>query len=211
MKNLGVTLAIAVVAGFAGIAQSTNEAVAEAATETVVLNGKAAKKMMFSHKGSDFAVLRQDFMSDTDVKVLNLMAGMDQFKAVLYYGAIAASPSDGVTHKATVAASNHHSAAAAAAAAIAECNGLRGAGAGPKCVVVAQILPKKYNEPAFSLSASATVTLKKTYLRGGGPKAMAISPSVGSYGVAKGEGAVDAALATCAAEGAVDCLIVVQD
>lgn len=205
MRNLGVTLAIAVVMGFAGIAQSASDVVGEA----VVLDGKTAKKMMFSHKGSEFVVLKQDFMSDADVKLLNLMSGMDQFKAVLYYGAIAASPSDGVTHKATVATSTHHSPAAAAVAAISECNALRSGG--PDCVVVAQILPKKYTEQTFSLSASATAILKKTYLRGGGPKAMAISPTTGSYGVAKGDGAVDAALATCAAESAADCLIVVQD
>lgn len=224
MNKLGVMLATAFVATFVTtvvgaetavepVVESVVESVVKTEAEAVVLSGKLAKKMLFSHKGSEFVILKQDFMTDADVKLLNLMSGMDQFKAVLYYGAIAASPSDGVTHKATLAVSSHHTPAAAAAAAISECNALRSEG--PDCVVVAQILPRKYSEQAFSLSASATVTLKKTYLRGRGPKAMAISPSAGSYGVAKGEAAVEAALEACAADpaakSAADCLIVVQD
>jgi hypothetical protein len=177
--------------------------------EGEVLDGKAAKKMLFSHKGSVFVVVPQSFMSEADVATLNLMAGMPEFKSVLYYGAIAASPKHGLAHKATVATANHHTTDAASAAALAECNGLRGGG--PKCVVVAHITPKKYVEQTFQLSTSATVALRKTYLRGGGPKAFAISPSTGGYATAKGDGAADAALAACNKDGASDCKVVVQD
>jgi len=148
-------------------------------------------------------------MSEVDVATLNFMANDEAFKAVLYYGAIAASPEHGLTYKATAASANHHTTEAAAAAALKECNGLRGGG--PKCVVVAHITPKKYVERALQLSTSATVAFKKTYLRGGGSKALAISPSTGGYGVAKGDGAAVAALAACANDGAPDCRIVVQD
>ena len=174
-----------------------------------ILSGKAAKKMLFSHKGSDFVIVPQDFMADSDVSLLNLMAGMTEFKSVFYYGAIAASPKHGLAHKATVASSNHHSVEAADRAAINQCNSLRGGGA--KCVVVAHILPRKFAEHPFQLSASATAAFKKTYMRGGGAKALAISPSLGSYAVSKGEGAGDKAVAACAADGARDCEVVIQD
>lgn len=177
--------------------------------EAEVLGGKAAKKMLFSFKGSEFVVVPQDFMGDTDVALLNAMAGMKEFKSVLYYGAIAASPKNGLAHKATVAVSNHHTVEAADKAAIEECNGLRGGGA--KCVIVAHILPKKYAEQPLTLSASATAAFKKTYLRGAGSKALAISPSQGSYAVSKGADAIETALSVCAGDGAKDCRIVVQD
>ncbi len=180
-----------------------------AMAQDAVLDGKAAKKMMFSHRGTEFIVVPQDFMTETDVATLNLMAGMPEFKSVLYYGAIAAAPEHGLAHKATVASANHHTTEAAAAAAIKECNGVRSGG--PKCVVVAHITPKKYVERALQLSTSATVAFKKTYLRGGGSKALAISPSTGGYAVAKGDGAAVAALAACTKDGASDCRIVVQD
>ena len=174
-----------------------------------VLDGKSAKKMLFSHKGSEFVIIPQDFMSDTDVAMLNTMAGMREFNSVLYYGAIAASPKSGLAHKATVATSNHHSLEAAEQAALKECNELSGGAA--KCIVVAHITPKKYAAQPFQLSASATAAFKKTYLRGKGPKVLAISPSQGSYAVSKGDGAAEAAIAACAADGAKDCQIVVQD
>lgn len=177
--------------------------------EGEVLSGKAAKKMLFSHRGSDFVIVPQDFMGEADLATLNLMAGMQEFKTVLYYGAIAASPKHGLAHKATHASSNHHAVDAAERAAIKVCNGLRGGGA--KCVVVAHILPRKFSAQPLHLSASATAAFKKTYMRGGGPKAMAISPGTGSYAVSKGEAAGTAALAACANDGARDCRIVVQD
>ncbi|KPU84199.1 hypothetical protein JI58_05415 [Marinosulfonomonas sp. PRT-SC04] len=200
MRKSFAILAFSIFASFganAGFAQSD------------VLDGKAAKKMLFSHRGSDFVIRPQDFMGDADVSLLNLMANMKEFKSVLYYGAIAASPKDGLTHKATIATSNHHTPEAANRAALKECNSMRKAAV--RCVVVAQILPKKYSEGAFSLSASATAAFKKTYLRGKGLKALAISPTLGSYGVFKGEDAATAALAACSADGATDCVVVVQD
>ena len=199
------TLGCAVLA-FAGFASA-------GFAQSDVLDGKAAKKMLFSYKGSEFVIQPQDFMDENDVALLNLMADMKEFESVLYYGVIAASPKDGLAHKATVAASNHHTPEAASQAALKECNGLR-VGAVP-CVVVAQILPKKYSEGAFSLSASATAAFRKSYLRGRGIKALAISPSIGTYAVAKGEDAAATALTACAnggpSGGIKDCLIVVQD
>lgn len=194
---LAATLAMVAFGAGAGFAQ------------TDVLTGKAAKKLLFSHKRSDFVVQPQDFMVDADVALLNLMADMTEFKSVLYYGAIAASPEDGLAHKATVATSNHHSPKAAEQAALTECDALRSGNAA--CVIVAQVLPRKYSEQSLSFSASATAAFKKTYLRGKDEKAMAISPNIGSYGLATGDGAAAAALEVCSKDGAKDCEIVVQD
>lgn len=174
-----------------------------------VLDGKSAKKMLFSHKGSEFVIKEQDFLNDADLATLNVMAAMKEFKSVLYYGAIAASPKDGLAHKATVATSNHHTVEAAEIAALTECNEMRSGSA--TCLVVAHILPKKFAAQTFQLSASATAAFKKTYMRGKGPKAFAISPIVGSYAASKGDTAVEAAMLACAADGAKDCMIVVQD
>jgi len=152
-------------------------------------------------------------MTQVDVNTLELMADMPGFKAVLYYGAVAASPGQGLAHKATVAVANHHSIEAAKAAAIRECNALRGGG--PKCLMVAYVAPRKYSEQPLQMSASATTAFRKTYLKGRGAKAMAISPASGNYGIAKGDGAADAALAACnkaaSGKGVTDCRIVIQD
>lgn len=172
-------------------------------------DGKSAKKMLFSPKGSEFVILSQDFMGEADTAMLQAMAGMDAFKAVLYYGAVAVSPADGIVHKATVATADYHSLGSAQLAAIAECNGLR-SGA-QDCVVVAHITPKKYAERDFQLSATATAAFLKTYMRGRGPKAFAISPTQGSFGASKDQNAAKAAIISCAADGAQDCLTVVQD
>lgn len=191
------------------IALGVTQAVAGEASFT----GKEAKRMLFSPKRTEFTVVPQDFMTDTDVATLNLMADMTEFKAVLYYGAIAASPKQGLAHKATVASANHHSTAAAEAQAINECNAMRGGG--PKCVVVARITPRKFTEQSLQLSASATTALKRTYLKGRGEKAMAISPATGEYAIAKGTGAAQSALAACnkaaGDKGTSDCYIAVQD
>ncbi len=175
--------------------------------------GKEAKRMLFSPKGGEFIVVQQDFMTDIDVKTLELMADMPEFKAVLYYGAVAASPKQGLAHKATVATANHHSIKAAEAAAIKECNALRGGG--PKCLMVAYVVPRKFSEQPLQLSASATTAFKRTYLKGRGAKAMAVSAATGDYAIAKGEGAAETALAACnkaaSEKGATDCRVVIQD
>ncbi|WP_428539374.1 5-aminolevulic acid synthase [Profundibacter sp.] len=175
--------------------------------------GKEAKRMLFSPKKTEFVVVPQDFMTDVDVKTLELMADMPEFKAVLYYGAVAASPKQGLAHKSISAVANHHSIKAAEAAAIKECNALRGGG--PKCLMVAYVVPRKFSEQPLQLSASATTAFRKTYLKGRGAKAMAISPTTGDYAIAKGDGAAEAAVAACnkaaSEKGATDCRVVIQD
>lgn len=177
------------------------------------LNGKTAKKMLFSPKGSEFRIVAQDTMGKTDLATLKALLGMKEIKAILYYGAIAMSPKQGLAHESTAASANHHSLAAASAQALKQCNILRGGG--PKCVVVVNIIPKKYVERPLTLSVSATTAFRRTYLKGRGGKAMAISPATGEYAVAKGSGAAKIALKVCAkaarAKYANDCQIVIED
>ncbi|WP_457645772.1 5-aminolevulic acid synthase [Profundibacter sp.] len=200
---------VRIITAAAIIAMGVTQALAGEAPFT----GKEAKRMLFSPKKSEFVIVPQDFMSAVDVKTLELMADMPEFKAVLYYGAVAASPKQGLAHKATVATANHHSIKAAEAAAIKECNALRGGG--PKCLMVAYVVPRKFSEQPLQLSASATTAFKRTYLKGSGAKAMAVSPATGDYAIAKGEGAAETALATCnkavSEKGATDCRVVIQD
>lgn len=181
--------------------------------ETVVLDGKTAKKMLFSPKRTEFVVVEQKFMTEADISRLNLLSKLEQFRSVYYYGAIAVSPKHGLAHKATVATSDYHSPEAAGIAALKECNSLRGGG--PKCVVVAQIVPKKYVKHALQLSATATAAFRKIYTRAKGPKTYAISPTSGHFSVAKGNGSDAVALANCnkaaAKKGREDCKIVVKD
>jgi len=185
------------------------------ATQAVAapVNGKTAKKLLFSPKGSVFSVVSQNSMSKADLATLDVMAGMKEFKAILYYGAIAMAPKHGLAHKATIAAANHHSLAAAGAQALKECNALRSKG--PDCIVVAYITPRKYVERPLTMSASATTAFRRTYRKGRGAKAMAISPATGEYAIAKGAGSAGIALEACAKaageKGASDCQIVIQD
>jgi len=173
------------------------------------MDGRSAKKMLYSPRGGQIEVLAQDFLTEADVKTLRTLAKVDGFKTLYYYGAIAASPRDGVLHESIHAAIDHHSVEAAGKQAVAGCNAKRTGGA--KCVVVALIRPKKWTEDRpLQLSATATEAFRKVYSRGRGPKAMAISPGTGKYGIGKGDGAVDAALSACSKD-ADDCEIVIQD
>ncbi len=204
---------VRIITAAAMIAMGVTQALAGEAPFT----GKEAKRMLFSPKRTEFVVVPQDFMTDVEFAILDSLWNDPtlnmEIKAILYYGAIAASPKQGLAHKATVAVANHHSIKDAEAAAIKECNALRGDG--PKCLMVAYVVPRKYSEQPLQLSASATTAFKRTYLKGRGPKAMAISPATGEYAIAKGEGAAEAALAACnkavSEKGATDCKVVIQD
>lgn len=168
--------------------------------------GRAAEGMLFSPEGAAVEMLAQGFLTDADVKALELVGA-----AQPYYGAIAVSPDEGLMVEATVAAANYHDTDAAAAAAKAECDAKRKGAA--SCVVVALIRPKGWQAQALQLSADATAGFRKDY-RGQGPKALAVSPATGLWGIATGEGAADAAIAACAAkaaEPATDCTVVVAD
>ena len=111
--------------------------------------------------------------------------------------------------EATVAAANYHSVEAASAAALGGCDAARkGAGA---CVIVAYIRPKGWQARSVQLSADATRAFSKDY--GGKGAALAVSAGTGTWAMAKGATASEAAIAACGAKlsGPNDCTVVIAD
>jgi hypothetical protein len=189
-KNL--MLAVAVVFGVAHVAHAD------------ALDGKAAKKALFAAAGASVQVMKQAFLADDQAQILGSVAMQQP-----YYGAIAVSPDEGLMSEATIAAANYHSVEAASAAAAAECDAAR-KGAAP-CVIVAVVRPKGWEARPLQLSADATAAFRKDY--GGKGGALAVSAGTGAWGMAKGKGAAEVAVAACAAKlsGPNDCTVVVAD
>ncbi|RLJ41559.1 hypothetical protein BCF46_2519 [Litoreibacter meonggei] len=131
--------------------------------------------------------------------------------SIPYFGALALSPDEGLFVEWLNASGQHHSIEAARAAALKHCDSNKKASSA-KCVVVLEVSPKgaKSNAP-LSLSAEAAAALRGNYRKLKAPKAFAISPSQGTYGIAGGDGA--RALAACAKSGAgaKDCVVAVAD
>lgn len=183
-------------------------AVGAAAAEP--LDGRAARKATFAPQGVEVTVLPGAGLAGPMAQVLQQVAGQQA-----YYGAVAISPDEGLASEATVAAANYHDVENAARAALAGCNDRRKAGSAP-CVIAAEIRPEGWAPRALQLSASATDALRSTYRKGGGEKALAVSPGTAKFTIAKGDGAAAQALAQCtaavaAAGAAPDCVIVVAD
>jgi hypothetical protein len=182
---------------------------AQAASAEVV-DGNAARKMMFSVKGHSIQV--SSALSDTDAQtvraVIPLMA--EQLRQpVRYYASIAWSPDDGLVHEALQAAMNYHSSEASDAAAIAACNAVRSSGA-QGCQVAARIVPKRYKPQPLTLSLDATAAFDKSYRKAKSPKSLAISRETGGWGIG---GSDQAAVSACenAAGQVGDCEIVIRD
>jgi hypothetical protein len=171
---------------------------------TQTLDGKAAKRALFDVGDVGVQVMKQSFMPDDQAKILGEVA-----KDQPYYGAIAVSPDEGLMSEATIAAANYHNIEAASVAALAGCDAAR-KGAQP-CVVVALVRPQGWEARPLQLSADATLAFNKDYA--GKNAALAVSTGTGTWGMAKGENAADAAVAACAAKltGPNDCKVVVAD
>jgi hypothetical protein len=126
-----------------------------------------------------------------------------------HFGAVAFSPDDGLMSEATVAAVDFHSTEAASKAAVSDCDAKRKGRAG--CAVVALIRPAGWQPGPIQMSASAAEAFRKDYGRSG-RRAMALSVASGKFGLGRGEGADDAALAACNQGNATaDCVLAVSD
>lgn len=170
------------------------------------VGGKAARKLVYPTKSAEVEVTDAAFLTDKDRDLLQQVGAVQP-----YYGAVAASPSEGLLSTSLVAAAQYHDVDSAATKALAGCNERRAAGAS-KCVIVAYIRPEGWETRELQLSVAATNGLRKDYRRGKAPKALAIAASTGDWAVAKGDGATERALADCAAAtGATDCAVVVAD
>ncbi|WP_052245420.1 hypothetical protein [Halocynthiibacter namhaensis] len=154
------------------------------------VDSRDARGMLFDRKGGQVVVLEQDFLTEAQVAQLAAMGG-----AIPYYGAVAMAPDEGMLSETNQAAANHHSIAAAETAALAACNTARSGG--QRCVIVLHFLPNAYESGrALELSQSATEEFR-TFRRGRGEKAFAISPSTGSFASETGAGAESTAIAAC--------------
>jgi len=196
--EVAATVILAVV--FAGLAGG-------ATAEPV--DGASARRALFSPRGAEVEVLDRGFLSTQDKAILNEVGVQ-----LLYYGAVAVSPDEGILANATIAAADHHSTEAAEIAALAACNAARNGATA--CEIVALIRPRGWSEGAvLQLGQSATQDFRSNYRRGRGPKALAISPATGQWAIVKGDAAETDALRECnlraAEKGATDCNVAVRD
>tara|TARA_R110002096_G_scaffold47575_12_gene127075 strand:- start:3037 stop:3633 length:597 start_codon:yes stop_codon:yes gene_type:complete len=182
----------------------TGAAMASAQPLTEPPSGKQAQKMMFSPERSEVEMIARDFLTPENAALLEQVAA-----GYAYYAAVAVAPDEELLKSAaTMLVANHHSVEAASAAALEGCDKAR-TSATP-CEVVAIVRPKGWKARDLQLSVEATRALMTDYGRKG-PRAMAISPSAGFFGLGQGENATEAALDACRSNGANDCVVVVQD
>ncbi len=189
------------------------------------VNGKSARRALFSHKTFIFQLAPDSGLTPLQVKLVKLLARDPALqRAASYYGAMAISPSvfevapsEGASERAkglVKFTGNHHSPAAADRAALVGCERTRRR-SDAACVVAARFLPKRWKTGrVLTLSQSATAALAG-YRKAKPPKAFAISLASPAYGVARGENAAETALAACNADatrrGAPDCQVVIAD
>jgi hypothetical protein len=170
------------------------------------VDGKTAKRMLFSTRGAEAQLANVDFMDDAVAKALRAVANQ-----IPYYGAIAVSPGEPASSNLMSTMANYHSVDAASAAALANCNSRRTSG--KPCVVIAVITPKKYKPQPLTMSVQATQAFNGNYRKMKAPKGMAISEKAGVFGFDRGDGG--RALARCSAaaaeRGASDCRLVISD
>ncbi len=173
------------------------------------VDGDTARGELFNLRGRSLQIVDLPGIGELERKVLDAAAGQ-----VVYYGAVAMAPDQGLLAEATVVAGDYHSAADASAAAIRACNGRRSGGA--ECVVAALVLPARYETRNITLSHNGTEGFRKEYRNARAPKAMAISPGTGKWAVSTGDGAADNALASCNQQamvvgGQADCRVAIAD
>jgi hypothetical protein len=173
-----------------------------AAAEPITI--REAKKQLFSPKRSEVEMIAHDFLSPENSALLEQVA-----QGYAYYAAVAVAPDDELLKsEATMLVANHHSAEAASVAALAGCDAARKSKT--PCEVVALVKPRKWEARDVQLSLEATLALDSDYGRKG-PRALAISPTTGFFGLGQGDGAGQTATAVCSEKGADDCIVVVAD
>lgn len=182
------------------------------AAQAEPVDGGTARKLLFSPTKTEVAINRAAGLSQADLKIVDALFGLKQYKAlgIRYYAAMALAPGDGLQSAATTLAQGLHSPQAARAQALAACN--RAKKTAPGCVIAADILPRGYRSRTLTLSGPATGDMS-IYRRGKGPKAMAASRSGNAYSIVRGIGAAVQALRDCNAKsaGLSDCEVVIED
>ncbi len=169
----------------------------------------SASAQLFSTKGYGLRV--SGSLSEKDratIKALIPLMARKMGQGVRYYTSIAYAPDEGLVSETLQGAVNFHSPAAADAAAIAACNAVRRGG--KRCVLAARVVPENYERRTLTLSVEATSAFETQYRRAQAPKAFAISPTSGAWGIGKSDAA---AVANCAEKrkNTRDCKVVIRD
>ena len=183
-----------------------------------------ARKFLFPVRGAELAVVGNSGLDATQQAITTaILKSTEAEGQALYYGALAVSPSFFAMmaeNPGTAALSgllqitrNYHSAEAASRAALDACRAARKRGHAD-CVVAGQIRPRGYSARPLQMSVDATEAFK-SYRKGSGPKALAISPATPAFGIGRGDGADDQALTRCNAlaqpDGRQDCETVIRN
>lgn len=169
------------------------------------IDSKAAKKLLFSHKATEIRIRPDAGLSETDLAALKLV-----LKDINYYAVAAIAPGEGLMSEATQAAAQHHSLEAATKVALSQCNSARKGG--KPCVVVAEVVPKRYAARDLQLSQAATETFRRKYRRLRGEKAFAVSRSTGGWAFFEGDNAGHEVVGRCnTSAGVTDCETVIID
>lgn len=172
-----------------------------------VLDSRTAKGQLFDEKGYSLQISAALSKGDqATVKALVPLMAEQLRTPIRYYSAIAYNPDDGLVSESLQAAMNYHSTEAAAQAAVRACDSAKAARSA--CQVAAQIVPKRYKARPFTMSQTATIGFASNYLRQASPKALAMSPTTGAWGIGAGDAA---AVAKCAEDGARDCAVRIRD
>lgn len=171
-----------------------------------VLPGAQVEGQLYAPEPAEVVVYDTSVLSAEHVTIVTEIA-----QGQKYYAAMALAPDHGLMHQATVLAANYHDVAAARVAALRECDSLREGGA--PCLIVLEVRPAGWSARGVQLNADATVAFARDYLPARAPKAMALSPATGQWGLGQGAAAADDARAACAAAAAPadDCAVRIAD
>ncbi len=177
---------------------------------------KEARKVLPKDNGKVTLVSYPDVVPEKDLNALAAakMKPKDVFNAIGAslegFGAVAISPDEGLLVEWISGVSQHHSLDAARTAAIAYCNGKKKPNSAD-CQVIVEIAPKGGKSVSLTLSAAAISAVRGAYRKLDTPRAFAISPSTGDFGMDRGDGA--RAIENCASAGnkANDCVVVIAD
>lgn len=167
---------------------------------------RTARDLLYRSDRVEVVRLDMSGLSEQEVSVLTTVAQTQK-----YYAAIAFAPDAGIMAEPTVMAANHHSPDSARAAALAGCNDRRGRG-GRACVIALEVRPAGWEARDLMLSVDATADFEDNYRRARGTRAFATSATTGQWGIGRGDGAAEAAIAACQGDSEVsDCAVVIAD
>ncbi|MBN8291746.1 5-aminolevulic acid synthase [Rhodobacter sp. NTK016B] len=166
---------------------------------------RTAQAMVFP--AGQIEVARYDLpgLSEQEIAALMTVARSQPF-----YAAVAYAPDAGIMSDPTVMAANYHSPDAARAAALSGCNARRDGGSA--CTLALEVRPAGWEERALMLSSDATTGFTTDFAAASAPRALAISPSTGQWGIGTGRDAGSDAVAACIGGAEVsDCEVVIAD